>query len=179
MQNHYISHIIYLFFKLEYSERFVSFDVFQYWIDKLEVHHPSIPEAIQLLKRINSSTSTFLNVALHLTNVRTVPIRLRNFIQEYISPKLITISFNSCKELSWNNEIKRFLSTCFKLEVLKVVRTPQLDESILEQFSIRFQKTLVELHLENLPLLNNKAIYEFARRLSSYTATYSAICSVS
>jgi len=151
---------------LEYSERLVCLYVSQYWIDELEVHHPSIPEALKILKELNSSASNPLNVALQLRNVRTVPTRFRNFIQEYISPKLITISFNSCKELSWSNEIKRFLSTCFKLEVLKVVRTPQIDESVLEQFSIRFQKTLVEIHLENLPLLNNKAIYEFARRWS-------------
>lgn len=115
--------------------------------------------------RLNDKSPPSLwNVALQLNNVNSIPIRLRNFIQEFISSKLISITFNSCKDLSWNNEIKRFLSTCYKLEALKILKTPQLDESIMEQFSIRFQKTLVELHLENLPFLNNKAIYEFARR---------------
>ena len=166
---------------VEYSERFVCLDVSHNWIDELEVHHPSIPEAFLILKEINSlsATSTVLNIALQLNNIKTIPVKLSNFIQEFISPKLITISFNSCKELSWNNDIKRFLSTCFKLEVLRVLKTPQLDESVLEQFSIRFQKTLIELHLENMPLLNNKALYEFARRWSPCCASSSVVFSLS
>eukprot|EP01035_Chromulina_nebulosa_P020505 gene20505-26599_t len=159
---------------LQYCDKYVGFDVSQCWIDELEIHCPSIPEAFQILKEINTpsahsrltdaSSPNLWSIVLQLNNVKTVPIRLRNFIQEYISPKLISINFNSCKDLSWNNEIKRFLSTCYKLETLKILKTPQLDESVMEQFSIRFQKSLVELHLENLPFLNNKAIYEFARR---------------
>ena len=163
-----------MYYFVEYCDKYVRFDVSQCWIDELEIHCPSIPEAFQILKEINTSSAhsrltdasspNLWRVVLKLNNVKTVPIRLRNFIQEYISPKLISINFNSCKDLSWNNEIKRFLSTCYKLETLKFLKTPQLDESVMEQFSIRFQKSLVELHLENLPFLNNKAIYEFARR---------------
>lgn len=105
-----------------------------------------------------------MQMSLHLNNVKTIPVKLRNMIQEFVSPKLVEMTFESCKDLSWNAEIKRFLSTSFKIEILRFIKTPQIDEGIMEQFAIRFQKSLLELHLENMPLLTNKALFEFARR---------------
>ena len=75
----------------------------------------------------------------------------------------VEVSLDSCEGMSWN-ELKRFLSPCHDLEVLRVINTPLMDEDVMEQFSIRFQKSLMELHLENLPLLTNKGLYEIARR---------------
>lgn len=89
---------------------------------------------------------------------------LCTLLSEVVGPKLVEISFDGCNELTWKLDVKRLFSKSRSVEVINLKNNRWVDDHVLEQLAIRFQKCLRELRIENCSQITNNALFHIGKR---------------
>lgn len=119
-------------------------------------------------------SKSFKFIRLKMVNVQGLDVQVCSVIADTIGSKITELWIENCQDLTWNAEMKKLLVNTKSLEVLVLKNNKWVDDFILEQLAIRYQKTLVHLELENLSISNN-ALFQMGRRCSGLQ-TLSLVC---
>lgn len=109
-----------------------------------------------------------------MVNVDAIDGRICSVIADTIGSKITEVWIENCQNITWNGEVKKLLANTKSLEVLILKNNSWLDDFMMEQLAIRYQKTLVHLELENLSI-SNSALFQMGRRCSGLQ-TLSLVC---
>ncbi len=114
-------------------------------------------------------------IALTINGVNFISPALFSLLEHYVSPKLVELRVEECDELQWNH-FRALLAPCENLTSLYLKNNKWVDDYVMEQFSLKFHKTLSCLVLEHLPTITNTALYQIGRRCSSIKVLKMLFC---
>jgi uncharacterized protein YneF (UPF0154 family) len=91
-------------------------------------------------------------------------------IGKYISPKIAEIHVVDCPALSWTNHLKRMLENCgsgsSSVQVINICKNKWVDDWVVEQLTVKFGKSLVQLNLEQTGV-TDQALHHVSRRCNA------------
>eukprot|EP01038_Epipyxis_sp_PR26KG_P006206 gene6206-8548_t len=128
------------------------------WVDKIDrklAHslcgeYNTIALTLKCIPVLNESTSNLSDSFLSV-------------LCDIIGPKLVEINIQDCPYLTWN-QLKLILSKTKSIERISLQSLSWIDDNIIEQISIRYQKSLTQLKLENLKNISNNSLHQIGRR---------------
>lgn len=88
---------------------------------------------------------------------------LLGWIIKYISPKLLELTVQDCRGLTWTNHVKRILEAAGAVETINLQRNPWVDDFVVDQISTKFAKSLRAIDLENTKVTDN-ALHNLGKR---------------
>ena len=104
-------------------------------------------------------------VCLTMSQVDAVSLHadLLGWIIKHISPKLLELTVQDCRGLTWSNHVKRILEAADAVETVNLQRNPWVDDFVVDQLSTKFAKTLRAIDLENTKITDN-ALHNIGKR---------------
>ena len=71
------------------------------------------------------------------------------WIAKYVAPKLIHLELIECQNLTWNDHLKKMLEFAKNMETINLTKNKWVDDYVVEQISVKFQKSLRSINLEH------------------------------
>lgn len=127
---------------------------------------------------LSEAIEGFDEVSLTLQRLTTtsIPKALCQCLNRILVPKLVSLSFIHCATLNMTVMAALFAAKDSKIRRIAFTSCGWVNDSILEQISIRCNQTLKEIHFEGLKNITNKGMYEIGRRCSGNTTMYVCVC---
>eukprot|EP01039_Chlorochromonas_danica_P001031 gene1031-1118_t len=92
------------------------------------------------------------------------PLSLLEKIGSFLGSALYELVIERCPQISWQEEVKILLRRCGNLSALTLIGQTWVDDNVLEQLSLRYQKTLGQLSLVDCPNMTNNGLFQIGRR---------------
>lgn len=114
-------------------------------------------------------------ISLRLVEIEnSVPMDVFTMIGGYGS-SLTELVIENCASFTWAKEMKAILRQCAKLQSLRLIGLKWVDDGVVEQLSVRYQKSLRHLELNRCSITNN-ALFHLGRRCSALKSLHIICC---
>lgn len=113
-------------------------------------------------------------ISLRIVNIENIPLDVYELVGKWLGPCLFELVVDHC-DFTWKGEMKAILHQCAKLASLKLIALKWVDDGIVEQISVRYQKSLRHLELNNCSNITNNALFQIGRRCHQLQS-FSVIC---